>query len=127
MLGFKSTARSRMLPYFRSLGVIGLLLSMYLWYELGERGLNADATQTSGALTDLEFVLIVVAIASLIIAGIAEFRSGHLTARKMAIGLTVFGAAIILTTAMGPYGIILAGVASVMTMLIRADWKMKRQ
>jgi hypothetical protein len=38
----------------------GLIILGYLWYELGERGLYADATGTSGHTTASEVVLILV-------------------------------------------------------------------
>lgn len=60
--------KSSLLPWL--LGISGLAILAYLWWELGNKGLKADATGTSGSTTPLEMLLMVVGF-GLVVASVA--------------------------------------------------------
>lgn len=50
---------TRLIPIVLVWGVVGFGILVYMWQELGERGLYADATGTSGYTTKTEIALVV--------------------------------------------------------------------
>lgn len=70
---------------YRALGCLSGLVSgaiiIYLWTVLGDRGINADRTNTSGYMTSLEAVLFVLIIPLAVVSIILLLKADKCTTR----------------------------------------------